>query len=970
MRFPCCAVLAALALPLGGVLSAQERTVSGAVVDSATGEPVANADILVKGTLSRVVTRVNGQFILTQAPSPAFTLVVRAIGFRRREVPVAVNQTDVMITLGRDVFKLEELVITGQATGIEKQNLPNAVATVSGDELTRVPSQTLESALQGKIPGALIQANSGAPGGGIQVSLRGTSTINGGAEPLFVVDGIVVSNVSIPNGADAVTASRAGGNPTNQDNAVNRIADLNPNDIERIEVLKGGSAAAIYGSKATNGVIIITTRRGQTGVPRFNITQRFGFSSVANSLGSRVFADSAEAASVYNPSLVGQFFTPGVRFDNEGELYGRKALSTETSASLSGGTDLTRYYISGLIKNDEGIAINTDYRKEALRVNLDQNLGSRYQVSVSTNVIHSRSNRGLSNNDNSGTSPFLVFPFTPNFVDLRRQGADTFPDNPFQNSNPLETFTFLKNEEDVWRALGIVTTRYAAVSNERHNLNFIVVGGADYFNQKNDFVSPPELEYEPNDGQPGTVVFTKASNLNLNLAVNGTHAFTPGSGRYQTTTSFGVQYEDRDLNSTQILGRTLLTGQTSVDQAASRDPSQDIQRVKDLGIFGQEEVLLLDRRLLLTVGLRADRSSSNGNPDKFSFFPKAATSYRLIRPFGFLDEIKLRAAYGQTGNQPLFGQKFTPDTSGIIDGNFGVFVGQRVGDPGIEPERQKEIEAGFDATFSGDRATLSFSVYQRNISNLLLEQTLAPSTGQLNRIFNSGGTLRNRGVEIELAVYPVRTADLSWLFRTTFFANRSRITELPGGTFQAGGFGTSLGGFQIEEGKSVTQIVGTEGVVGDASPDFQMSFSSDVRYKRFTLGALLDWKKGGDIVNLTEFLYDIGRNSADVADGGGARFGEWASGKTAVYVQDGSYVKLREVSLSYEVPEDIVGRVFGSTVRYGRITLQGRNLLRSTGYRGLDPEVSNFGNQAIFRSIDVAPFPPSRSFFLSIDLGF
>ena len=961
--------LVGLLIPLGGV-SAQERVISGAVMDSATGEPVSNADVAVRGSLTRALTRENGSFILTQVQEGSVTLVVRAIGFHRQEVPMAPGVNQVTISLGRDVFRLEEIVITGQATGIEKQNLPNAVATVSGEDLTRAPTQTLESALQGKIPGALIQANSGAPGGGIQVTLRGTSTINGGAEPLFVVDGIVVSNAAIPNGANAVSCAQCAGNPTNQDNPVNRIADLNPSDIERIEVLKGGSAAAIYGSKATNGVIIITTKRGQTGVPRFNITQRFGFSSVANSLGSRVFADSAEAASVYNPALVGQFFTPGAVFDNENELYGRKALSTETSASVSGGTDLTRYYISGLVKNDEGVAINTDYRKEALRVNLDQNLGSRFQVSVSTNVIHSRSNRGLSNNDNSGTSPFLVFPFTPNFVDLRRQDADTFPDNPFERSNPLETFTFLKNEEDVWRALGIVTTRFAAVSSERHSLNFIVVGGADYFNQRNDLVSPPELEYEPNDGQPGTVVLTKAANLNLNLAVNGTHTFTPGGGHYQATTSFGVQYEDRDLNSTQILGRTLLTGQTSVDQAASRDPSQDIQRVKDLGIFGQEEVLLLDRRLLLTLGLRADRSSSNGNPDRFHFFPKAATSYRLIRPFGFLDEIKLRAAYGQTGNQPLFGQKFTPDTSGIIDGNFGVFVGQRVGDPNIEPERQKEIEAGFDATFAGDRATLSFSVYQRTISQLLLEQTLAPSAGQLNRIFNSGGTLRNRGVEVELAVYPVRSSDLSWLFRTTFFANRSKITKLPGGTFQAGGFGTSLGGYQIEEGKSVTQIVGTEGVVGDASPDFQMSFSSDVQYKRFTLGALLDWKKGGDIVNLTEFLYDIGRNSADVADGGAARFAEWGTGKTAVYVQDGSYLKLREVSLSYDVPQEIVGRIFGSSVRYGRITLQGRNLLRSTGYRGLDPEVSNFGNQAVFRNIDVAPFPPSRSFFLSIDLGF
>jgi TonB-linked SusC/RagA family outer membrane protein len=969
MRFHCLAVVAALALPAGGVLSAQERTVSGAVVDSATGEPVANADLQVKGTLIRVQTRANGQFLLTRAPADGFTLVVRAIGFRRQEVPVSAGQNLVTITLGRDVFNLEELVITGQATGIEKTNLPNAVATVSGDELQRAPVQTLDGALQGKIAGATISANSGAPGGGIQVNLRGVSTINGRADPLFVVDGVVISNDAIANGANAVTAAAAGGNASNQDNPTNRIADLNPSDIERIEVLKGGSAAAIYGSRATNGVVIITTKRGAIGVPRFNITQRFGFSSVSNHLGSRVFEDSAEAFSVYDSSLVRTFFQPGVTFDNEGELFGRQALSFETSLGVSGGGESSRYYVSGLVKNDEGVGINTGYEKQAVRANLDQQLGSRFNVSVNTNVIHSKSQRGLSNNDNTGTSPFLVFPFTPNFVDLRESGG-AFPENPFERSNPLQTFSLLKNDEDVWRMLGTITTRVNLMSRARQSLNLVVTGGADYFSQRNDFLAPPELEFEPNDNRPGTVVLTKSNNLNLNLVANAVHVFTPASGSFQATTSAGVQYDDRDLNVTSILGRTLLTGQSSVDQAASQDPSSRITPVKGMGIYGQEEVLLMDRRLLLTAGLRADRSSANGNPDKFFFYPKAAASYRLLKPVSFFDEVKLRAAYGQTGNEPLFGQKFTPDTSLIIDGRFGVLVGNRVGDPDIEPERQKEFETGFDATMWGGRATLSFSFYQRNISNLLLDQVLAPSSGYTSRIFNSGGTLRNRGYEVELAIFPIQRPDLTWLFRTSFFANRSKITSLPIATFQTGGFGTSLGAFQIEEGKSATQIVGTEGVVGDAAPDFQMSFTSDLQWKRFTLGALLDWKKGGDIVNLTEFLYDIGRNSADVADGGEARFVEWTTGKTGVYVQDGSFVKLRELSLSYDVPMSVVETLFGSTVRSARVTLSGRNLLRFTDYRGLDPEVSNFGNQAIVRNIDVAPFPPSRSYFLSFDVGF
>jgi TonB-linked SusC/RagA family outer membrane protein len=962
----------ALGTLMASSAAAQVRQVTGTVTNSQTGEGVAEATIAVQGTRIVAQTGPDGGFSLN-APDGPLTLVTRAIGFRSHTDTLPPEVGTANVSLEPDIFKLEEVVVTGQSTGIEKQNLPNAVATVSGSEITRAPTGTLESALQGKIPGALIQSNSGAPGGGIQVNLRGVSTINAGTDPLFVVDGVVISNDAIPNGADAVTQAQAGGNPRNQDNPTNRIADLNPEDIERIEVLKGGSAAAIYGSKATNGVVIITTKRGQAGKPQFNLTQRFGMFSRSNELGRRTFGSLAEALDVYtDTALVTSVFQPGRTFDVEDQIYGRQALSYETSASVSGGTEQTRYYVSGLIKNDEGIAINTGYKKQSLRANIDQWLADWVTLSVNTNVIHSRSDRGLSNNDNSGTSPYTVFPFTPNFVDLSPTGDEItdFPANPFERSNPIQTFSFLKNDEDTWRALGTLTARMNLLTNARHNLNVITIGGVDYFNQENDFVSPPELEYEPNDGQPGTVVLGKSSNLNLNLAVNGNYTFTPGSGGYQATTSVGVQYEDRDLNATRVLARTLLSGQENPDQAASVSVLQDDRPVRDLGIYGQEEVLLLDRKLLLTAGLRADRSSSNGNTSKFFFYPKAAASYRILTPFGGVDEIKLRGAFGQTGNQPLFGAKFSPDTTGTIGGIFGVLPGNRAGDPFIKPERQSEIEAGFDAQLAGGRAELNVSVFQRIISDLLLEQTLPPSSGQEFRIFSSDSKLRNRGIEASLTISPIQTPDVNWLFRTTFFKNSTVITRLSVPTFQTGGFALALGTYQIEEDSSATQIFGSEGKIGDATPDFQMSFSSDLDYKRFTFGFLFDWKQGGDIINLTEFLYDAGQNSVDYVGPGQERQRLFNTGISQVYVQDGSYLKLREVTLAYNLPESFTRGLFGSSVRQARVSLSGRNLLRFTGYRGLDPEVSNFGNQAIVRNIDVAPFPPSRSFFFSIDLGF
>ncbi|MFL5401506.1 MAG: SusC/RagA family TonB-linked outer membrane protein [Gemmatimonadales bacterium] len=966
--------------------AAQVRQVTGKVTNAQTGQGLADATLAVTGTSIVAQTGNDGNYLLN-APDGDLNLVVRAIGFKRQDVNVPANQRSADVALTPDVFKLEEIVITGQATGVARQNLPNAVATVSGSELNRAPTETIESALQGKVPGALIQANSGAPGGGYQMSLRGVSTIIGSVDPLFVVDGIVVSNAAIPNGANAVTQAQAGGNPRNQDNAVNRIADLNPEDIERIEVLKGGSAAAIYGSKATNGVVIITTKRGQVGKPQFTISQKFGFSSRSNELGQRTFATLAEALSVFtDTATVTAQFQPGRSFDFEKELYGQHGLSYETDASVSGGTENTKYYISGLVKKDDGIATNTGYHKQALRSNIDQDLGSGFQIAVNVSGTHSSSQRGISNNDNSGTSPFLVFPFTPSFVDLlpattgdSLQPSD-FPRNPFERSNPLQTFQFLKNDEDVWRLLGTTTLRWSALRSARHNLQFIGVGGVDYFQQDNNFVSPPELQFEPNDGQPGTVVLSKSSNRNLNLSLNATHTLIPVSEGTQFTTSAGIQYEERRLFATQVLGRNLLTGQQSPQQAASQTVLSNLQPVRDLGIFGQEEVLLANQRLLVIGGVRADRSSSNGNPEKYFFYPKFAASYRFPRPFGFVDEFKLRGAYGQTGNRALFGALFSPDTTATIGGSTGTYIGTRAGDPNIKPERQEEFEGGFDATLGNGGAEVTLTVYQRNIKDLLLEQTLAPSSGQENRIFSSASTLRNRGIEASLTLSPVRSQSVNWIFRTTFFANRSKITRLTVPTFQTGGFALSLGTFQLEQGSSATQIfglVGTDalgnpvaGKVGDANPDFQMSFSNDIDFKRFTLGFLFDWKKGGDIINLTQFLYDAGQNSKDFVQDGANRIAQFGLGFTQPYVQDGSYLKLREVNLSYNLPASLTSSLFGSSIRSARISVTGRNLLRVTPYAGLDPEVSNFGNQAIVRNIDVAPFPPSRSFFFSMDLGF
>ncbi|MGH7127162.1 MAG: SusC/RagA family TonB-linked outer membrane protein, partial [Planctomycetaceae bacterium] len=791
-------------------VAAQDREITGRVIGAETGAGVPGATVSVIGTQLGALTDANGSFQL-RVPARAVTLEARSIGYRTGQVAVSAGQSTVTLTLETDVLGLDELVVTGRATTISRRNLANAVATVNAEDMSRAPAESIEKALQGKVAGATIDANSGAPGGGVQVRLRGITTINGEADPLYVVDGVIVSNADIPSNANAVTEAAGGSNPSlTQDAVVNRIVDINPYDIESVEILKGPSAAAIYGAKAANGVIIITTRRGRPGEVAFSLTQRVGFYDLSNKFEFRQFETVEEAVGVFGEAAR-EYFGPDGRplatFDQEEELAGRNRPSYETALSVSGGSETTRLFASGLWKKDAGIIDNTGFDKQALRVNLDQRVGERLDLSFGTNLLHTLANRGLTNNDNSGTSFYMVFPSTPNFVDLRRLADGTFPDNPFERSNPLETAALMQNDEDVWRFIASGNATFQAVSGDRHSLQLLFNGGVDYFAQENELLFPPELQFEPADGLPGTSLLSNSSNLRMNVSGNIVHTFTAADAGWRATTSAGVQYEDDDLNIARIVSRNLIAGKPNVDAGTNIEVLEQRQRVKDMGVYAQEELLLFDDRLLLSGGLRADRSSANGDPGKFFLYPKGAVSYRFGEPTAAIDEFKLRVAMGQSGNRPLFGQKFTQLAGNRnIEGLPGLLVVGTAGDPDIQPERQTEIEGGFDAVLFDDRVSLTVTGFQKTITDLLLQRELAPSSGFTLQIFN-GGKLRVRGIEVSLEGQPIRSERAGWSTRLTFYRDRSEVLELPVPPFRTGGFGTALGAFEIAEGKSATQIV-------------------------------------------------------------------------------------------------------------------------------------------------------------------
>jgi TonB-dependent SusC/RagA subfamily outer membrane receptor len=288
-----------LLLSTGG-LFAQERTIRGTVTEARSGAPVEFPQVAVRGTAIGTVGSEDGTFVLENVPAGDVLLVVQRIGFQSLEVAVPAGQNTVSVVLAIDYVRVEELVVTGRATATRRANAPNPVETIQGDELQAVPQQTLDKALQGRVTGAVIAANSGAPGGGLQLNIRGSSSVNAAAEPLYVIDGVVVSNIAIPSNQNELTAAASGSNPSlMQDVLTNRISDLNPDDIESIEVLKGASASAIYGVKASNGVVIITTKRGQVGPPQVRVSALGGWFDLSNTLGFRTFGDVEEAVGTF-----------------------------------------------------------------------------------------------------------------------------------------------------------------------------------------------------------------------------------------------------------------------------------------------------------------------------------------------------------------------------------------------------------------------------------------------------------------------------------------------------------------------------------------------------------------------------------------------------------------------------------------------------------------------------------------------
>jgi TonB-linked SusC/RagA family outer membrane protein len=971
-------------------------TVTGSVKDS-QDEPLIGVSILVKGTATGTVTDFDGNFSLEVPSGNEATLEISYIGFAAVEQEVSSSNNNVSIVLADQATNLDEIVVTGLATSVKRSNLANAVASIDSKELTGVTSQsTMDGALYGKFKGAEIRSNSGAPGGGMSVKLRGVTSIRGDQQPLYIIDGIFLDNSSISLGTNVVSAAAGGGNTsTNQDDASNRIADIDPEDIETIEILKGASAAAIYGSRAAGGVVIITTKKGKAGQKNVTFSQTVGFARPISLLGTRDW-DTEKVRSVFGDADADLFQQNGL-IDYEKELFDNTPIRNTSRLEFSGGTNQTTYFVGGTYKNENGIVDNTGYEKVSARINLSHKFNDWLDISLSNNFINAIADRGFFNNSNSNTTIGYAMAFTKPWVDLFADADGNFPANPGVGSNVLETVSLITNRENINRYIGGGIVNLSLITNANNSLKLVFRGGTDRYTLRTTGIFPQQLSYFQDPTSLGGASIsgsTVNSVTNIVTALIFTH-YTDSGISFRT--QVGVTQENFNQNTVVTTATGLNGSQTNIDQAANVSGFQNRVIQQDKGFFAQEEFNWNDR-FIATVGIRGDKSSNNGDANKLYFYPKANAAVNLHN-FDFwtadaISSLKARVAYGQAGRFANFIDRFNSLNGTLIGMNSGLQTSALRGNTQVGPERQSELEFGIDVGILNNKFTLDATYYIKEIDDLLLAAQVPSSTGFTSQIVNAGA-LQNQGIEIGINGAPIQTPNFSWDFTINWWKNTSEVTRLDIPAFNIGGFAASLGQFRIQEGQSATQIVGTlnpddcqtgdcsdldpdgDGfrVYGNAEADFNMAWRNQIKIKNFSLSFLWHWKQGGQGINLSTLLWDLGNltwdyddvtlDPAGVTPNGDYRKNSWFAGDTGPWIEDTGYIRLREVGAYYTIPKESLNGALNLT-----LGVSGRNLLNFFDYNSYDPEVSNFGGNVLANNVEVTPFPSSKIFNFHIKAEF
>jgi len=959
----------------------EKRIIRGVVTSTEDGATIPGVSIVVKGTMLGTSTDINGAYEL-EVPVESTHLIFSFVGMITQEVAIN-NRTLINVVLELASLDLGELVVVGYGTE-SRRLVSGSVGVVSEAEIRDVPMKTIDGVLQGRSPGVYISQNSGTPGGANTVRVRGASSITAGNEPLYVIDGIPMTTGNYGQ----VGFSGQG---------INALSDINPNDIESMTVLKDASAAAIYGARATNGVILITTRRGSQQRTNVNFNGSWGFQEVEKVLpmlnANQWLEYMGKEPDPENPVDVNYL----------DEVF-RVAPMGSYELSASGGDDKTRFFISGNYFNQTGTLLGTDFERINGRMNLDHQLNQNIKIGASLGTSYSLNNRVEGDRSLHGVLPNSISrpPVYPIYNPDGTYNQDGFFANPIAIGNEAI------NEAHSFRTLGNI---YADLRLSE-KFSFSTKWGMDYLSLR-------EHSYDPVTTRQGATtngLGIEAQSNVLNVVSNNLLRFT------QTINNLH--------NIEALAGYSFETFQRRSQYAEGIDfPGDQFQYLLDAGTIRRADATATDRginsifgqvkynydyKYIVSFSGRYDGSSKFGTNNRYGFFPAASLAWRLGEEEFFknlslpVNEFRLRTSYGLTGNDGI--PDFAYMDLYIGRANYLSSAGiapAALPNPDLKWETTKQFNIGADIELFKERIAFTFDYYHNVTSDLLFSRPISMTSGYYS-ITSNIGEIENKGIELALNTVNVTNPNINWNTKFNISFNRNKVLSLyndqnlldldrysPNAViigqplsvfygYRSLGVDPTTGDLVFDDVDG-NKVINSDDrvVIGNPNPKFIGGFTSNLTYKSFDLSFFIQFSYGNDVFNATRIFTEAmtyadenqsveilrrWKNPGDItdiprADGDNTNENNRISTR---FVEDGSYARFKNITLSYVFDRQLIERI---GVRSARVFVGATNLITWTNYSGMDPEVNYRGDSNLLRATDFFTYPQARTYTIGINLG-
>lgn len=997
----------------------QDRMIKGIIKDAKDNSPLPGVTVKIKGTTSGTVSAADGTYQLP-LPNGATTLTYSFIGYADQEIVVG-NRTTIDIALGTGNKDLSEVVVVGYGTQV-KRELTGSISKINASEIENFPAPSFESALQGKAAGVVIDNGSGKLGQGIKIRIRGTSSIGASSQPLYVIDGIPLVSSS---------QSDANNEPTNP------LADINPNDIESVEVLKDASAAAIYGARASNGVVLITTKKGRAREKtQISLDMNWGISNPTKKRGflnAKQYVDlvhEAQNNDITTGVANGDFATAqdvidyialdttlsglalgtnwrahAVNTNWEDEIYRKNAPTRQVNLSASGGNEKTRFYVSGFYSDQDAIVKVNRFRRYGGRLNLDHTANTH--LSFGLNMAVNRSQLDRVSDDNAYSTPGQLVAQVP--ISPLTDSTGALNKNTLY-PNGLRDALYNFDKQVNFHTIGNAYVNY----NFLPSLSFRSELGTDLYTLTEDEYNG-KLSSDGAGIGKGTFVSTQTVSLNT----NNYFTFTPNLGSSnKLTATLGMSYLQNDNKGSYIQGEGYpsdavpdLSGAATITGGATTN-----ERYTFLSYFLRANYSFMNK-YLLSASVRTDGSSRFGPRNHYGWFPAVSAGWLIseedfLKGNNTLNYLKLKASYGITGNSEIGNGRYLTQLSVTkYPRNPGYSSSNNVlGNDSLKWEKTKQFDAGIEFGFFNNRLSGEVDYYNKQTSDLLLAANIPYSSG-FSTVYRNAGDMENKGVEISLTSRNIDTKDFVWTTTLNVAYNKNRVKNIGGQIFQSSGGeqraieGQPIGSFYLTkfagvdptngdalyydaDGKKTNNYnSGVKAVVGQGNPDWTGGITNAVSYKGFDLSVLFTFVSGNSIYNRAGIYQESGfgngfDNQTHNILGRWQKAGDvtnvprlsllYANGvsQSSRWLYDGSYIRLKTLTLGYSLPKSVAGTLH---ISGARLYVAGYNLWTRTKYYA-EPEVNtgtgdnNISN--IGSGIDYYTIPQARTVTVGLNVKF